>query len=279
MYSFSLEESFSNNQLEYILFPFIDENGVPLKNSPKCGLTLCSAGSMRFRWNENNPVRDKVLKNIENNLGSNGDYNFIPVQLEHTKIVYPVNSLEDTKNKIGDGILTLNRNLIPTVTVADCVPIYLFNKKTGLFGIVHSGWKGTGIGAEALKLAKNKFDSDSEDFFVVIGPHIKSCCYIVNEERAKYFSDNFTPECVSPLESDLYSSVTWNNGGGKLFRLSLDKANVAMFRKFGVPDNHIAVCSDCTCCSCNNIYGSNRRETSASGKPDQFTVMAAFISY
>lgn len=251
-------------------FNFYD-NGNVVEDAPVCGLTLRAGGSMRFRWNETNPVRDCLLDKVKESCVEKKT--FVPVELNHTKIVYDISSAGDTWGKVGDGIITVNKGLVPVVTVADCVPIYIYDKRTGVFGVVHSGWKGTGIGAEAIKLAGEKYGSEASDFYVVIGPSIRSCCYIVNEERAEYFSRCFTPECISVLEEG--ASVNWNNGNGRLYRLALDKANRAMFRNYGVPDSHIAVCSDCTCC--NDIFGSNRRETGLSGRPDSFTVMAAFI--
>ena len=47
-----------------------------------------------------------------------------------------------------------------------------------------------------------------------------------------------------------------------------------VLEKIGVKDSNIAICSDCTCC--NQIFGSNRRETS---QGNSFTVQAAFIYY
>ena len=35
------------------------------------------------------------------------------------------------------------------------MPLYLYDPVTGVFGIVHSGWKGTGIVVDAIELAKN----------------------------------------------------------------------------------------------------------------------------
>lgn len=268
----------------YITFPFY-RNGKPLLNVntannasiyPTCGMTVRSAGSMRFRWNEKNPVRQKMLSAIARDFGENKT--FVPVQLDHTHIVYDVSDALDTDQKIGDGIITTNQKLIPTVTVADCVPIFLYAPvKNGpdVFGIVHSGWKGTGIVSDAIKIGVEKYGALAEDFSVVIGPHIHDCCYIVNEERAQFFMDNFTEECVRPLEDG--AKVDWNTGGGKLYRLSLAKANLACLKKIGVPDDNIYVHTDCT--SCNDIYGSNRRETKISGRPDAFTVQAAFVSF
>jgi len=259
---------------DYITLPFI-KNNQPLTNAPVCGMTVKSAGSMRFRWNENNQNRENVLRELSQIYPGK---EFCPVQLDHTHIVYNVKkNPEEIKNKIGDGIITAERTIIPTVTVADCVPVYLYDSVTGVFGIVHSGWKGTGIAVDAISLACKEYGAKPEDFSVTIGPHIHECCYIVNEERAEYFAKNFTSECIKEVEAGV--KVDWNNGDGKLFRLSLKKANIAALVNAGVKSENIFASEDCTCCSKNEFYGSNRRETKKSGRPDCFTVQAAFCVY
>lgn len=268
-------QQLQNPDVKYITIPFIkDGKALDAKSAfhPVCGLTVKAGGSMRFRWAEKNPLRDELLGQIARDFGNK---TFVPVQLDHTRLVYEVNDAFDTDQKIGDGIITRNKNLIPTVTVADCLPVYFYDFVTQAFGIVHSGWKGTGIIGDAIRKSCEKYNSSPENFCVVIGPHIHDCCYIVNEERADYFAKNFTPECVRPLEKGI--EVDWNSGGGKLFRLSLEKANLFLLEKIGVKAENIYSSPDCTSCSKNGFYGSNRRETKLAGCPDAFTVQAAFI--
>lgn len=266
-------------------FHFI-KNGKQLENAPVCGLSLKASGSMRFRWNESNSIRSNFFSEV---LDKNQVP--VPVELNHTKIVYDVESSKDTYRKIGDGIITKNKALVPTITVADCVPIFLYDSVTGCFGIVHSGWKGTGIAVEAVRLASATYSSKPEDFSVVIGPHIHDCCYIVDEKRASYFEENFG-NCTSQLSEGERAGVKWNNGEGPLFRLSLARANVNALIKAGVPASNISVSEHCTCCykdpEGDEVYGSNRRETSVNApggvdlSNDQippFTVMAAFIGW
>ena len=273
------------------LFEFFEfrRGGQVVEGAPVCGLTLKAAGSMRFRWNENNPNRNTVFEKmrwlslrslslVEGAKLPQEKRKLVPVQLDHTHIVYDVHNASDTKDKIGDGIITTNRDLVPTVTVADCMPLYLYDPVTGVFGIVHSGWKGTGIIVDAMQLAVRNYGARISDFCVVLGPHIRDCCYIVNKERADWFSQNFTPDCVRPLEPGV--EVSWKAGGGPLYRLSLEKANLAAIKKAGVPDENIWIHPACTCCTKvhgENIYGSNRRETKENGAPEKFTVQAAFI--
>lgn len=300
--------SLTDTEQKYVTFPFY-KNNMPLNpagsqaspsGAPVCGMTVKAAGSMRFRWAETNPGREKILSEIAgHSAGGKGTparmQNVLtPVSLEliHSKSVFDLRDGNETQGLQGDGMITKNPSLMPVVTVADCMPLYLYDSLSGVFGVVHSGWKGTGIAGQAVKLAERNYGARARDFSIVIGPHIRDCCYIVNEERAKYFTDNFGSDCVTPLEEGGSSyaggrglPVTWNNGSGKLFRLSLEKANLNVLARAGVGEENIAVCTDCTCC--NELLGSNRRETAdfllknPSANKDElsrcFTVQAAFI--
>jgi polyphenol oxidase len=221
-------------------------------------------------------------KNASGTENKNNDENF------------PGGALDRISGTLADGIITADKNFMPVVTVADCMPIFLFDKATETFGIVHSGWKGTGIAAEAVLLMCKNHGARPENISVILGPHIRECCYIVNAERAEYFKTEFTPDCVQELEEGgkCFAGgrglpVKWNSGDGKLYRLSLEKANFAVLKKCGIPFENINVIKECTCC--NQIFGSNRRETAewnALHFPDEklpaippFTVQAAFIRF
>lgn len=276
-------------QKNYVTFPFY-RNNAPLLDSPLCGMSVKTAGSMRFRWHETNKNRDEFLRKLTDAS------KLLPkaVELVHSKNVYDLKNGNESLGMQGDGLITTNRCFLPVVTVADCMPLFLYDSKSSVFGVVHSGWKGTGIVGEAIKLACKNYGARAEDFSIVIGPHIKSCCYIVNEERAKYFCDNFGCDCVTELETGGVCfaggrglSVTWDNGAGKLYRLNLEKANLNVLFTAGVREENIARCTDCTCC--NESLGSNRRETAdftlknPNATKEQlsrcFTVQTAFVGW
>lgn len=274
---------FNNN---FITYKF-QKNNQDLENSPVCGMTLRKAGSMRFRWNEKNENRNTFLDGISSHKA-------VPVELIHSQTVYTIENFEECLNLKGDGIITTNKNLMPVVTVADCVPLYFFDAKNYVFGIVHSGWKGTGIIQKAFEICAEKHGTNQENFYVIIGPHIHDCCYIVNEQRAEYFKSNFAQSYVRPLEAGgkCYAggkglAIEWDSGGSKLFRLSLLKANLSVLEKIGIPNENIRIINECTCC--NENFGSNRRETAIASKALgrkltaeeaglQFTVQAAFVN-
>lgn len=245
-------------------------------DGPVFGMTDFSMGSMRFRWNENNLNRNTFLKNL-----CGKDKEPAALELIHSKIVFDIKDSSELNLKQGDGIITRNKNLVPVVTVADCVPIFIFDVLSKTFGALHSGWKGTGIVGQAIEILEKKYSSKPSDICVAIGPHIGSCCYSVTEERAKYFSENFSSDCVEKISDDKYS-------------LSLTKANLAVLKKHSIPEDNIKVIDDCTCCckkEGKNVYGSFRRQTMNAGgnrphgdkSPEElskmFTVQAAFVKW
>ncbi len=239
--------------------------------SPSWGMSLLSAGNMRFRWNERNDNRTAFLSRL-----CPTSHTVLPVELIHSKIVYAVSSAGETEGKQGDGIITRNSSLIPVVTVADCMPIFLYDPIRKVFGALHSGWKGTGIAVSAIELASSLYGSRASDFRVVMGPHIHDCCYRVDQERAVYFRENFCQESIKEVE------------GG--FCLSLAAANLASLLKAGVRREHIAISDECTCCGKLPDgafkFGSFRREAVASGMVagqgqdlPAFTVQLAWVKW
>lgn len=260
---------------------FFYEDEVAQKNSnfPLWGMSLKIAGSMRFRWNETNENRAAFLRELAEADGEKKDIGAI--ELVHSQKVFAIDSIEELYGKQGDGIITKNKNIIPVVTVADCMPIFIFDPETGVFGVLHSGWKGTGIVREAILLAQRVYGSSPENFCVVMGPHIHDCCYTVDEERASYFRVNFTPDCVTPNPNNIIGS---GKPSTTSYSLSLAKANLALLKELGVRENNIVVCRDCTCCK--SEFGSFRRETFGlpkdmplEEKQHYFTVQAAWIKW
>lgn len=288
-----------SESLKYITIPFY-QKGVPLSDGKfkKWGMTVFAAGSMRFRWNETNENRNEMLLKIarDNRIkdcpgncaepGRSCDCKAKPVSLEliHSKIVYSIKDGTETLQKQGDGMITDNPLLMPVVTVADCVPLFFYDPVKGVFGSVHSGWKGTGIIGEAIEKAVSEYGCLRENICVAVGPHIGSCCYFVDEERKEYFTKNFGSQCVSKaLPEDI------KKGHENLkYSLSLTEANLISIKKAGIPEENIVVATDCTCCrkfnSGREVFGSFRRqaaflppEMDSETRSKAMTVQAAFV--
>lgn len=83
-----------------------------------------------------------------------------------------------------DGHLTGTAGLLLTVTVADCVPVYLADPVTGTIGLLHSGWRGTaaGILTSAVSRMVEQFGSVVENVVMHCGVSICGACYEVGSE-------------------------------------------------------------------------------------------------
>jgi len=152
----------------------------------------------------------------------------------------------------SDGLVSGDFSPVLCVTVADCLPIFIIDKTTDAFGIVHSGWKGTGIAMNAIGLLEKRYGSERSNLRVVIGPGIGPCCYSVDEGRARLFMREYGEDVVKIDH-------------GKFF-LDLKKANINLLEREGISD--ILVSSDCT--FCNPLLSSARR----TGNPDFISMLA-----
>jgi hypothetical protein len=178
------------------------------------------------------------------------------VRQVHSRTVVRIDGTESADGPFpeADGMVSDLPDLLLTVTVADCLPIFLVDRRTGAFGLVHSGWKGTGIVVEAIRVMEAAYGARTADLAVTIGPGIGPCCYPVSADRYERFRAGFGP-----------GSVQRGVDGG--YRLDLRAANAALLEREGAGE--VTVVSDCT--SCNPLLGSFRRQGAA------FTRMLAFI--
>ena len=89
--------------------------------------------------------------------------------------------------KSTDGLLSNNINHILEISVADCLPIFVYNQKKFCIGVVHAGWKGLKKGIISnLSQALNSYDNLS-DFKIFIGPSISQKNYEVKKDFLEYF--------------------------------------------------------------------------------------------
>lgn len=87
-----------------------------------------------------------------------------------------------------DGHATTERGTMLTVTVADCIPVYLAVPKTGAIALLHAGWRGTagGILARGVELLKGR-GAKSSEIVIHCGVGICGSCYEVGSEVAVQF--------------------------------------------------------------------------------------------
>ena len=92
-----------------------------------------------------------------------------------------------------DGLMTAHSGVILAITVADCAPVWIVEKKGRAGALIHSGKKGTeaGIVLKAILKMQEEFQIDPNDLSVTIGPCIRPPCYeidfakMIREQAAK----------------------------------------------------------------------------------------------
>jgi len=85
-----------------------------------------------------------------------------------------------------DGHATGTAGILLTISVADCVPVYVVDPRSGVFALVHAGWRGTvgGILGEAVKLLEGRARSPVSSIAIHCGISICGACYEVGSEVA-----------------------------------------------------------------------------------------------
>jgi YfiH family protein len=162
----------------------------------------------------------------------------------------------------ADAAITDVKGAFLGVQVADCVPILLCDRRGGVFGAVHAGWRGTakGIIKEAIRAIKDGFGSDPADLRIAIGPAIRWCCYEVGAEVLEAVAAE-TGEGDYHMERE-----------GKLC-LDLPSANRIQALGEGVRGDNLWMSAECTYCYPDKFYSYryySKRPGEAAGRQGGF---------
>ena len=141
-----------------------------------------------------------------------------------------------------DGIVTSNNDIVLSIQVADCIPIFLFDKRNHNFGLVHAGWRGVQLGIVENSISKMvENNSDFNDLWIILGPSIRQCCFEVGPEVGQYFDKKFQI-----------------SGKDDRSLLDLQGAVINKLTTSGIPQINIIEIKECTHCS--DKYHSFRRD-------------------
>jgi len=148
-----------------------------------------------------------------------------------------------------DAMFTDKHNNFLAVSVADCVPVFLYDPLKKIVAGIHSGWKGSA--GKILTLTINelheRFDVEPSHLIAYIGPCISAKNYEVGEEVADMFEDDFV-------------ILT-----GEKFYLDLKKQNYSQLIQCGLHSDNIEVCDHCTYDEA-DLFHSYRRDREKSGR-------------
>ncbi len=130
------------------------------------------------------------------------------------------------------------------IKCADCLPLVFFDKKLGIVGAAHAGWRGTVAGV-AREMVKDffKLGSNKKNITVGIGPGICQKHYEVGKEVKNKIKDKTVFEDSN---------------------LNLVKANINQLKEEGIEEKNIETINLCTFEE-KDLYSHRRGETERFG--------------
>jgi len=150
-----------------------------------------------------------------------------------------------------DALITNRKGILLAVTVADCVPILLYDKARRVIAAVHAGWKGSAfkIVTKTIERMTNEYGTKTRDIVCFVGSCIGKDSFEVHNDVAQYFDDT----CKKSLPEE-----------GK-YLVDLQKANIDQLLILGVKEKYIEI-SKYDTYQCTNMYFSHRKENGNTGR-------------
>ncbi len=162
--------------------------------------------------------------------------------------------LFENDSKGYDGLVTNVKRVALIAFYADCTPIYLYDTKSEVIGLVHAGWRSTvkDIMSSTVETMKEKYGCRTENFAVVIGPRIRECCFEVGEDVYYEYTNTFKNigKWLTRIDNKWYI----DNSGVIKQRL----------KELGVPEESIFTSDFCTKCR-KDLFFSHRGDNGACG--------------
>lgn len=150
-----------------------------------------------------------------------------------------------------DAIVTNTPGVFAVVSIADCTPVLIYDKKNKAVAAIHAGWRGTAskIVSETLKTMQQHYGTKGEDCIAFIGACISERSFEVGEEVAIQFENEFKH---------------YNESRKKHF-VDLKSANKKQLLDFGVVPTNIEISGYCTVLN-NDLFYSYRKEKGQTGR-------------
>ncbi len=151
-------------------------------------------GNMRIKPSGDLSVDSQAKNNRTNyfhKLGIDPALVVSPI-LEHGSNVIIVTKQDAGKTlHNADALITNAANIFLSITVADCMPIYIYDPSKKAIALVHAGWKGLAadIITKTITAMQSAYATNLEDLIVSIGPSICVEHYEVKNDVASKFNN------------------------------------------------------------------------------------------
>lgn len=216
------------------------------------GISTKAGGIPPFYNNLSRHVGDNESNVIQSRNIFFGELEIDQTKLVHANQVHSNNVRIVTKPglyKETDGLITAEKNLFLVISVADCLPVMIYDSRNQIVANIHAGWRGTQkqIVRRAIEILKGECNSNPEDLEVFLGPCIRQKNFEVGADVAALFDNAF---------------VEKNNGR---YYVDIIKHNTEQLKSFGIKTNQIEACGLCTYEETNLLH-SYRRDREKSGR-------------
>ena len=148
-----------------------------------------------------------------------------------------------------DGIFSANTDLVCSIQVADCLPLFFVHDYKPVIGLVHAGWRGLAQGI--IQNIKNELYQITEnvcDFQILIGPSIQSCCFEVRDD------------VLVQIDPDYFRKKKSGS-----YEVDLQKWAVKQLLEIGSKEEKITIIKECTYCR-DKKFHSYRRDGNKAGR-------------
>lgn len=160
------------------------------------GISTKTGGEPPYYNNLSKHVGDEpktVKKNRERFFGSLGidETSLVHANQVHSDGVTVVNSPGLYPNT--DALITQKAGLYLVISVADCMPVMIYDPERKVIANVHSGWRGTqkNIAGKTIDVMINEFGSKTGDMIVFMGPAISKKNFEVDQDVAEMFGKKY----------------------------------------------------------------------------------------
>ena len=169
-------------------------------------------------------------------------------QVHGTEILY---ATEPGRFSGYDALITNQPGLFLAVSIADCVPILIYDADNQAVAAIHAGWRGTvgQIVDKTLSEMKTRFNTQPAHCYAYVGTCIDETSLEVGADVAEQFGEAFKDEAA---------------GSGK-WLVDLKSANARQLTDFGIPATQIERSAYSTVLH-NTDYFSHRHERGQTGR-------------
>lgn len=216
------------------------------------GISTKPGGSPPFCNNLSRHVGDD-----ENNVRRNRDKFFGSLGIDQAQLVHANQIHSDNISIVAgpglyketDGLITSEKNLFLIISVADCLPVIVYDSKKHIIANIHAGWRGTQkkIVKHAVEIFTDRLGSDPADLKVFLGPCISGKNFEVGRDVAELFEPLFIENRRGKYYADLLNN------------------NLNQLASMGVKHDNTEVCGLCTYEN-QTLLHSYRRDRERSGR-------------